>query len=42
MDKIIRIRLETYKLLRRTFEGKYKESLADYFQRLAEHLEERK
>jgi len=40
MDKIIRMRLDTYQRLRRMFKGNYKESLADYFTRLADKLDE--
>lgn len=42
MDKIIRMRLDTYQRIRREFKGLYKESLADYFERLSISLEERK
>ena len=42
MDKIIRMRLETYKEIRRNFAGLYNESLADYFERLAEWIKEQK
>ena len=39
MDKIIRMRLDTYQRIRREFRGLYKESLADYFERLSKFLE---
>ncbi len=39
MDKIIRMRLDTYQRIRRVFKGNYKESLSDYFDRLSKCLE---
>ena len=37
--KVIRIKLETYLDLRRRFRARYKESAADYFERLSIVLE---
>ena len=41
-DKIIRIRLTTYRRIRKEFPAQRGETAASYFERLSEHMEQQK